>query len=587
MSFQLHRRLAKVVVDTTSTSLRPRGMPITSVRWTAATTNGKATTSIASRRGMATVTMPKPESPLPWTGGGDKRNPFLKGGGKNTSSSKNQHNGSSSRSNSSNSSRRLAQQLGWGSVVMVVAQYQLGSTTDFFEHKFVTSQHPEDLADFYGTEDFVEVFCCVPFMISLMMGSAKYDDKDGTIHSWGLLGPGALEVAASFDQRRHTTTTTKQQQPGTAIGDDGEPDTLSWFNKRETFQDVAPASLGGGTLWKMTQNFGYHRRDDGTCEIYHHGESFQGIFPMRILFQLHAKYVIWATERYINSEAFRIASAQKKKSQHPFHASSLLPTTIATTTTPVLDDDDPPPPPPRMATSSSSSSSSSSALSHDHPYSYQHPLNLPDATTHKERRHSIPENVFQEFVHGLSREVEKSKKELAFYDTVRRQELNTTLRRLDSVLVKIHDDEVRGLPLPRLHTLRRSKPLLPQPLPVPIMQQRRRKRGLLSPQPSSYNYYEPQQPHHHHHHHNDPSIEPNNETLQQEEDELSELHLVVEDEETKNALETAIQQLSASKGHRQEVISEIIRLARRTSMRRFPVVHSQQQQQQQHHHHLS
>jgi hypothetical protein len=39
------------------------------------------------------------------------------------------------------------------------AQYYFGRADDIFEHKFITSKKPEDLADFYGTEDFMEVFC--------------------------------------------------------------------------------------------------------------------------------------------------------------------------------------------------------------------------------------------------------------------------------------------------------------------------------------------------------------------------------------------------------------------------------------------
>jgi hypothetical protein len=32
------------------------------------------------------------------------------------------------------------------------AQYKLGSSDSFFEHKFITQKHPDDLATFYGTE---------------------------------------------------------------------------------------------------------------------------------------------------------------------------------------------------------------------------------------------------------------------------------------------------------------------------------------------------------------------------------------------------------------------------------------------------
>jgi len=171
------------------------------------------------------------------------------------------------------------------------AQYYLGSADNFFEHKFVTSKKPEDLADLYGTEDFMEIFCVFPFMVKFMMRAAEFDDE-GNIHAWGLLGPGELEVSIDFDEEEIDTT------------GDGEPDTLAWFNKKESFRDTAPSFLGGFTLWEMCQNFGYHRRDDGTCEVYHSGEKFRGFFLMRIIFEVHARYVIWATEKYVNSEAF-------------------------------------------------------------------------------------------------------------------------------------------------------------------------------------------------------------------------------------------------------------------------------------------
>lgn len=195
---------------------------------------------------------------------------------------------------------------------MAVGQYSLGSTTNFFDEKFVVQDKAsEDLADFYGTEDFMEIFCVFPFMVDFMMRGAEFDD-DGTIHAWGLLGPGELEVSILFEEREVDTN------------GDGEPDTLAWFNKKETFSDHAPAWLGGFKLWEMTQNFGYHRYEDGTCVVSHQGEKFEGFFPIRILFQLHAKYVAWATEKYINGPYFGVEDRedQMEEQRHniPLHA---------------------------------------------------------------------------------------------------------------------------------------------------------------------------------------------------------------------------------------------------------------------------
>ena len=54
----------------------------------------------------------------------------------------------------------------------------------------------------------------------------------------------------------------------------------------------------------MVQNFGYAQRDDGTSEVYHYGQSWRGPFFIRLIFQTHARYVIYATEQHLNSPRF-------------------------------------------------------------------------------------------------------------------------------------------------------------------------------------------------------------------------------------------------------------------------------------------
>merc|ERR1711860_399515 len=99
------------------------------------------------------------------------------------------------------------------------------------------------------------------------------------------------EVSMIFDEEEIDTT------------GDGEPDTVAFFNKRERFLDHS-AIIPSFVWWDMVQNFGYHRRSDGTCEVYHHGEYFRGPFPLHIFWLLHAKYVGWATEKFVNSGKF-------------------------------------------------------------------------------------------------------------------------------------------------------------------------------------------------------------------------------------------------------------------------------------------
>ena len=173
---------------------------------------------------------------------------------------------------------------------LVTAQYFLGEKEEFFDYRFTTDKKPEDLADFYGTEAFMDIFCVFPFMATFMMRSGEFDD-DGHIHTYGLSGPGNLEVSIDFDEVEEDTC------------GDGEVDTITWFNKRETFEDKSPM-LGGATLWRMTQNFGYHRLHNGNVEVYHNGEKFTGLFPIRLLFQAHAAYTFWATKRFITSDEF-------------------------------------------------------------------------------------------------------------------------------------------------------------------------------------------------------------------------------------------------------------------------------------------
>merc|ERR1719359_119875 len=45
-------------------------------------------------------------------------------------------------------------------------------------------------------------------------------------------------------------------------------------------------------------------REDGKIEVYHYGQKWQGPFFIRLIFQMHARYVIWATEQHINSPRF-------------------------------------------------------------------------------------------------------------------------------------------------------------------------------------------------------------------------------------------------------------------------------------------
>merc|ERR1712048_899062 len=114
-----------------------------------------------------------------------------------------------------------------------------------------------------------------------MMRGSSFDEK-GVCHAMGW--PGKMLVSMEFDSR-----------------DDEKTDLTVYFNKHERFLNIDP--LGLVTLWDMVQNFGYHH-EDGKSHVYHQCEYFYGPFPIRLLFQVHANYVIWATRKFVESPTF-------------------------------------------------------------------------------------------------------------------------------------------------------------------------------------------------------------------------------------------------------------------------------------------
>lgn len=164
-----------------------------------------------------------------------------------------------------------------------------GHAYDIYDQRFTCTPDvdPSDLQDLYGSEDFMEIFSVLPIVVELMMRGGSFDDA-GVVHTFGLGGPGALEVAMEFTEEED---------------EDGD---LVHFNKYETFEDVLTLPfIGGITLWKMTANFGFNTLEDGSREVYHKGAEFYGLLPMMLIFYLHSYYVIWATEHHVNSVLFK------------------------------------------------------------------------------------------------------------------------------------------------------------------------------------------------------------------------------------------------------------------------------------------
>lgn len=166
--------------------------------------------------------------------------------------------------------------------------YFVGTKHEYvYEHRFITKADPEDMAEFYGAEDFMEIFGVLPFVAKCFLRTTEFDE-DGVAHAYGL--PGQLEIELQFDQDEKDTN------------GDGEPDTTVGFNKNMKWNDVEPFS--GATMWGMDHDFGFRQLEDGQYEVYHTGKSYYGPYPLYLVWKLHSWYVARATEAYLSNPLF-------------------------------------------------------------------------------------------------------------------------------------------------------------------------------------------------------------------------------------------------------------------------------------------
>jgi hypothetical protein len=181
-------------------------------------------------------------------------------------------------------------------------QLLYGNEDNFYDTRFILDCDPDDLADFYGSENFMDLYCILPFMGTLMMRGSYFDDE-GTVHSQGLPF-GELLVSMVFSD-------SEEDGDGTEYG--------KWFNKRERFKNEC---FGGKfTMWDMITNFGFETLHDGRVMVYHHGEYFYGNLPpfsliMSAVFRFHAKIVIKTTEHHLRYYAFRNDTETDEKMEH-------------------------------------------------------------------------------------------------------------------------------------------------------------------------------------------------------------------------------------------------------------------------------
>lgn len=185
--------------------------------------------------------------------------------------------------------------LAFGAMLML--QATMGSTAEgkpMYDYRFIAKKDPDDIASFYGGEELMELFCVFPLMTSLMLRGAEFDDE-GNVTAVGM--PGTMHIQMVFSDEY-----------------DEDMEATSWFNKRERFKDT----LFGITMWDMVINYGFTRLPDGRVEVYHQAEYFKGYAPpisliMRLVFRVHARYMVWAAEHHINHYAF---TAETEEQEH-------------------------------------------------------------------------------------------------------------------------------------------------------------------------------------------------------------------------------------------------------------------------------
>ena len=180
-----------------------------------------------------------------------------------------------------------------------------GTTKNFYDHRFIVNCDPDDLAGFYGGEEFMELFCVLPFVGTLMMRGGTFDDE-GNVHTTGI--PGDMEVSMVFSD------------------EDDEDGRTVWFNKRERFKDT----FMGLKCWDMVSNFGFRTLPNKQLEVYHQGEYFVSNFPpisgvVYLVFKCHSIWLTFATSHHLKHHAFTSETddeeeiEEKSRTDMPLH----------------------------------------------------------------------------------------------------------------------------------------------------------------------------------------------------------------------------------------------------------------------------
>lgn len=191
-------------------------------------------------------------------------------------------------------------------------QTHLGSDTDFFDGSFITDKDPDDIAEFYQAEDLLKIISIFPFLFNIVMDKVVPDAEEATEETALLsvgethFNVGLIGMEVSFEIIEHEEE-----------GEDGESK-LAAFIRHERFIDWVPILADYGVkvlLWDQTWKYGFRTLEDGKIEVYHHGESFLGPWPIRLIVMAHQYYVLWACQSFINGQAFGTDDIDEQQEQ--------------------------------------------------------------------------------------------------------------------------------------------------------------------------------------------------------------------------------------------------------------------------------
>lgn len=198
-------------------------------------------------------------------------------------------------------------------------QHHFGSQDDFFDGRFITHKEPEHIAEFYQAEDLLKIIAIFPFIFEMVMNKVEPDVEPAT-EDTALLSLDETHFSVRLFGLDVSFEIIEQERENA----DGEMETES-FMRHERFIDWVPILADFGKkilLWDQTWVYGFKRLDDGSFEVYHHGERFDGPWPVRLVVFFHQYYVLWACKRYINGDAFGtedIDRQQEEMANIPLH----------------------------------------------------------------------------------------------------------------------------------------------------------------------------------------------------------------------------------------------------------------------------